>query len=40
MLADNGFVVERLIDEPRCYCCEAVKKFQAPFQAGKKSELT
>jgi ubiquinone/menaquinone biosynthesis C-methylase UbiE len=40
MLADNGFVVERLVDESRCYCCEAVKKFQAPFQAGKKSELT
>jgi ubiquinone/menaquinone biosynthesis C-methylase UbiE len=29
LLSENGFEVESLIDEPKCYCCEAVKKFEA-----------
>jgi len=26
LLSENGFAVECLIDEPKCYCCEAVKR--------------
>ena len=36
LLSENGFEVESLMDEPKCYCCEAVKKFEARLQKGKK----
>jgi ubiquinone/menaquinone biosynthesis C-methylase UbiE len=28
LLSESGFEVKDLIDEPKCYCCEAVKKFE------------
>jgi ubiquinone/menaquinone biosynthesis C-methylase UbiE len=28
LLSESGFEVESLIDEPKCYCCEAAKKFE------------
>jgi ubiquinone/menaquinone biosynthesis C-methylase UbiE len=38
LLVDNGFEVESLIDEPKCYCCEAAKKFEARLQKREKSK--
>jgi demethylmenaquinone methyltransferase/2-methoxy-6-polyprenyl-1,4-benzoquinol methylase len=28
LLDGNGFEVKSLVDEPKCYCCEAVKRFE------------
>jgi ubiquinone/menaquinone biosynthesis C-methylase UbiE len=32
LLSENGFEVESLIDEPKCYCCEAAKKVEVRFK--------
>jgi ubiquinone/menaquinone biosynthesis C-methylase UbiE len=32
LLGENGFEVEGLIDEPKCYCCKAAKKVEVRFK--------